>query len=501
MAASDRRHEEGPARAATAWAAVASLATGVAAWAQVPTLPHPRLLVDALGQAYDAAGYSTAVHGEVALIGARGADSGARNAGKVCAFRKGGNAWTRIATITEQVPVEDAEFGRSLALTSSFAFAAAASADGSGRVLAAAREGTSFGPMTPLSSPNRAPNDRFGERIAAAGAWLAVGAPGRAGRGAVDLFRFDGESWQFSTTLTPASQAAGQSFGRSVALSADTLAIGVPGDAASGTNSGAVAVFTLASGSWTAAAVLRAPDGSANDLFGASVAIDGAVLVAGANRDDVGVADSGSAYVFRRSVSGWTFAQKLSPENSVLDGDFGYSVAAAGGRVAVGAPGAVFGDLRRGVAYVFLDSGAGFAPVLKVGPSAAAGSSFAGTSVSLSAAGELVVGAPLDAAVASYAGGGTAVNLAADCDNDLQPDAIEVATGAPDQNADGVPDACQCLADFNGDGFVNGSDLGILLAFWGTGASSLPAVDMNRDGVVDGNDLGRMLAAWGPCAG
>lgn len=48
-------------------------------------------------------------------------------------------------------------------------------------------------------------------------------------------------------------------------------------------------------------------------------------------------------------------------------------------------------------------------------------------------------------------------------------------------------------ADFNGDGAVNGDDLGRLLAEWG----SAGLADLNLDGIVDGNDLGRLLADWG----
>ncbi len=52
-----------------------------------------------------------------------------------------------------------------------------------------------------------------------------------------------------------------------------------------------------------------------------------------------------------------------------------------------------------------------------------------------------------------------------------------------------------CDADLNGNGLVDGADLGILLAAWnGTGAS-----DLDNNGVVDGADLGALLAAWGPC--
>jgi len=50
-------------------------------------------------------------------------------------------------------------------------------------------------------------------------------------------------------------------------------------------------------------------------------------------------------------------------------------------------------------------------------------------------------------------------------------------------------------ADLNGDGVVNGADLGILLAAWGVAPGS-PA-DLDGDGVVNGADLGLLLSNWG----
>ena len=51
---------------------------------------------------------------------------------------------------------------------------------------------------------------------------------------------------------------------------------------------------------------------------------------------------------------------------------------------------------------------------------------------------------------------------------------------------DGIP------GDLNGDGVVNGADLGLMLAAWGTTGPG----DLNGDGVVGGADLGLLLAAW-----
>ena len=479
---------------------LATATTASAALAQVPPLPSPRPLLDQFGQSYDAAGYATAILGDMVLVGSRGADVGALNAGKVCAYHRSGGRWTQSASIVEPVPVARAEFGRSVTLLAGHAIVGAASADGSGRIVAVTRSGTGFGGQSELVSPNRTSGDRFAERVASSGSWLAVAAPGRGGVGAVDLFRLADGTWAFAATLAPPPSVAGSGFGSSVAVFGNTLAVGMSGDATLGEGAGAVVAYELAAGSWSATGVLRAPDGAAGDLFGSSVACNGEVLAAGAYRDDGGVIDCGSAYVFRRIGASWQYAQKLFPENSVGTADFGYSVAASSGRIIVGAPSAVIEGSRRGAAYVYEDRGGFFVPVLRIGAPGEGAVAFAGTSVAAGGP-DVIVGAPLDTSAGAYSGGAGIVDLAADCDADGQPDAIELATGQVDADADGVPDACQCAGDFNGDGFANGLDLGILLGAWGTSSPFYPRADMDGSGTVDGFDLGQMLFNWGPCGG
>lgn len=53
-----------------------------------------------------------------------------------------------------------------------------------------------------------------------------------------------------------------------------------------------------------------------------------------------------------------------------------------------------------------------------------------------------------------------------------------------------------CPADLDGDGVVNGADLGILLGLWGSDDS---LADLTGDQLVNGADLGELLGAWGTC--
>ena len=56
-------------------------------------------------------------------------------------------------------------------------------------------------------------------------------------------------------------------------------------------------------------------------------------------------------------------------------------------------------------------------------------------------------------------------------------------------------ESCDCTADLSLDGRVDGADMGLLLAAWGSAAG-----DVNDDGATNGADLGQLLSEWGPCA-
>jgi hypothetical protein len=99
---------------------------------------------------------------------------------------------------------------------------------------------------------------------------------------------------------------------------------------------------------------------------------------------------------------------------------------------------------------------------------------------------------------------GAILEWSADCNADGIVDYGQILRGDfADINGNGVPDRiCECLGDLYVDGFVNGADLGALLAYWGpvTGTPASRATDINRDGVVNGSDLGILLSNWGACA-
>jgi len=54
------------------------------------------------------------------------------------------------------------------------------------------------------------------------------------------------------------------------------------------------------------------------------------------------------------------------------------------------------------------------------------------------------------------------------------------------------------VGDLDGDGLVGGSDLGLMLALWGTPGTGGPfgSADLDGNGVVEGADIGLLLSAW-----
>lgn len=192
--------------------------------------------------------------------------------------------------------------------------------------------------------------DLFGASVAISGTTLVVGAPGddenALDAGSVFVFERDyaaGEIWVQTARLSVPSLAFGDSFGASVAIEGDVIVVGAPGRDASGVpNSGAVYTFErTAPATWTPGVTLVSPGGAApGDAFGV-VAFSGSTLVVGAPlADGAAGVDSGRAWTFERIlINAWAVDTELIPVggNSLLAGDQFGSVAIDGDRLVVGA--------------------------------------------------------------------------------------------------------------------------------------------------------------------
>lgn len=191
-----------------------------------------------------------------------------------------------------------------------------------------------------LTASDGAANDYFGQSVTISndGSVVVVGAYAdddkgvNSGSAYVFTKQVNGNYLQ-SQKLIANDGTTDDCFGYSVAISGDgsTIAVGAYGDDDKGVDSGSAYVFTKqSSGNYVQSQKLLASDGANSDRFGISLVIsdDGSVIVAGAYYDDDKGADSGSAYVFTKQVSGdYAQSQKLTAFDGA-DGDrFGRTVA------------------------------------------------------------------------------------------------------------------------------------------------------------------------------
>lgn len=259
------------------------------------------------------------------------------------------------------------------------------------------RNGTSWSQQSKLTASDAAVGDMFGSAIALDADTLAVGAPLRddlgADCGCVYVFVRSGSTWTQQAKLLASDGAAGARFGTSLALAGDTLVVGAPLDDGAGLDAGSAYVFVRNAGIWTQQAKLDAADAAAGDSFGRAAAISADTVVLGANlRDQQGI-DSGAAYVFQRAGSTWSQSAKLVPSDPHAFAYFGNSVDVTGGTILVGACQDPAQGSSSGSAYVFHDSGSGWSQAGKLVPLVAAPGDLFGNSVALSGA-TAAVGSP-----------------------------------------------------------------------------------------------------------
>jgi len=243
----------------------------------------------------DSFGYSVALsaQGSTALVGA---GCGCRAA---YVFTLRGGTWSQTAKLTAAHEASNDLFGYSVALSplGSMALVAAPPVSGTGAAYVFTLRGDAWSQTAKLTASHAAPGSLFGASVALStqGTTALVGANRLSGIGAAYVFTLRGGTWSQTAELT-VSHAAPGDLGASVALSTQgtTALVAAPGHPS---NTGAAYVFTLRGGTWSQTAKLTASHGAAGDSFGASVALSaqGTTALIGAPDHN---SFTGAAYVF-----------------------------------------------------------------------------------------------------------------------------------------------------------------------------------------------------------
>lgn len=284
------------------------------------------------GKGLDRLGCSVAVSGDTALLGVRGAND---SAGEAWVFTRTGTTWTAEAKLSGADSVINNDFGYSVALQGDTAVVGALWNDGKrGALYVFERSGTTWTQRAKLVAADAEMDDQLGLSVAISGDTIVSGAYGTdAYRGAVYVFRRTGDDWAQEAKLSASDAADSDTFGRSVAISGDALAVGTE---AKDARRGAVYVFRRSGTDWAQETKLTLADGAESDYFGNSVALAGDTVVVGAYGRNAG---RGAVYVYERSENSWSQTAELTASDAAARDSFGYSVALAGDTLAVGAYG------------------------------------------------------------------------------------------------------------------------------------------------------------------
>ena len=336
-------------------------------------------------------GYAVDVDGDTIVTGAPFEVGG----GAAYVFIRNGTTWSEQARLRAAHPTNLDHLGRDVAISGDTVVLGAYQEDSdatgvdgdptnddapnSGAAYVFTRSGTTWGQQAYLKASNTGGGDQFGYAVDIDDDdTIVVGAPGEASAdvgvngdqgddsapsaGATYVFTRTGPTWAQQAYLKASNTEGLDVFGRSVAVSDDTVVVGAQGESSAATgvdgdqadnsaaDSGAAYVFARSTGSWSQQGYLKGAHRGPADALGSEVAVSGDTIVVGAEGDDsaaTGVdgdpaddsqSDSGAAHVYRRTGSAWTYQGYLKASNTESDDGFGWAVAVDSETVLVGAP-------------------------------------------------------------------------------------------------------------------------------------------------------------------
>jgi hypothetical protein len=253
--------------------------------------------------AADVFGLSVAITGDTALVGAGGNDDDGLNSGSAYLFGRnqgGADNWGEIVKLTASDATADDVFGDSVAISENTVIVGAFGNDDDGD-----RSGSAY-----IFDRNHGGTDNWGE----------------------------------VKKLTASDAAQGDEFGNSVSIYGNIAIVGASQNnndvvlGGHGVNNGLAYIFHRNQGgadNWGEVVKLTPSETRFNNRFGTSVSISGDIAIVGAPRNDGAGHDSGSVYIFARSIvtSKWNGPLRLTLTDAVSDDQFGQSVSISGDRL------------------------------------------------------------------------------------------------------------------------------------------------------------------------
>lgn len=287
----------------------------------------------------DIFGAAVGIDGDTLIVGAPNDDVVDWDSGSAYIFTKSAGAWVQQQKLVPADAADGDAFGYSVAVSGDTAVIGACYDDtagsDAGAVYVFTRSGATWTEQAELHADDAMASDRFGSDVAIVGDTIAVSAPADDDMGdqsgSVYFFQGSGATWDQVDKVTATDGSAWTFFGESIDLDADL-------DLIAGTDDGEAAyVFTHDAGGWAEQDKLVANGGEDGDRFGYSVALSGETAIVGALYDDDMANDAGAAYIFGLTDTGWVQQEKLTADTAGDTDQFGYAVEIEDGLAVVGA--------------------------------------------------------------------------------------------------------------------------------------------------------------------
>lgn len=309
--------------------------------------------------------------GDTLIVGDMLADTGAGNEGSAYIYDRDSInpfAFNLVATLVAPDGAQNDGFGTSVAISDdgNVAVVGAQGADQSGSESGAAyifrrdKDGAgAWGFVQKITASDGSAGDIFGAAgITVSGDVIAVAATNDdnakgTDAGAIYVFNeISADTWsQVAQILPPRANFPSRLLGRGLKLQSNRLVAGSHGDF--------VFIFERNEGgldNWGTVATLRASDDATGgqDFGEFAVDLDGDRVVVGARQHNGLGEDSGAAYIYERNGDGsWSETQKIIGSDVAAGWQFGTDVAVEGDLIIIGADARDRKDRRIGAAYVY----------------------------------------------------------------------------------------------------------------------------------------------------
>ena len=437
--------------------------------------------VSGSGSQGDQCGFSVALDGETAVIGAPFDDTLSGNdAGRAFVFFKGVAGWESQGAL-EAVPGRlGAQFGYSVDVAGDAAIVGAyADQSFTGTAHVFRRSEGTWAHEAQLSPSTLTAGDRAGTAVAISGDTALVGsprdgAPVATNRGSAAVFLRSANVWSQQAILVASDGAVSDFFGQSLALDGNTAAVGSLGDdTATGSNAGSVYVFDRSGSTWSQTTRLDAGSATAGENFGQAVSLSGDTLAASTSRATTAAGSlAGRVSIYLRTTGSWALQQTIEAGDAAASDQFGYSLAVDGDSLIVGAPYRDEGAATdAGAAYTFTRSTGVWTQAQKLTAPAPQGLARFGWAVALSADLSLV-GSPAEDTIAGIDAGTSYVYERNTGTWSLQTNLSNGEAGAGDRFGWSVAlDGNTVVAGSRSDDTVAGADTGSVYVFTTDGSA------------------------------